>query len=275
MENISKQNISDKYKRTPAEDRAYFSGFPYSKPEYYYFNEVNSIHIHYNNYDSFLVDIEDHLDILNSRKKFVKHDDLHYPYYTSNDKKITIIDFLYKFDYMSTNYEFINGDIDDIRRSNIKIYHDYNDVIREKYPTAEYIQGHYHNLGVDAFLMKNPLWKINENEKNLLWMYCEKNTVCSLCEHSYNKIIEFEKKNLKNEKITWYMCDNGYIAGKVKGKQLYMHEIIFNNYSYGKKTLTVDHIDKNKLNNTIGNLCLITSNVNEKKRMKRGYKNKC
>ena len=40
----------------------------------------------------------------------------------SNGKKFTIIDFIYKFDYMTSNYEFINGNNLDLRRSNVKIY---------------------------------------------------------------------------------------------------------------------------------------------------------
>ena len=50
--------------------------------------------------------------------------------------------------------------------------------MKEKYTDYEYIQGHYNNYGVDAFLIKNPIWKIKENNKVVYLMYCEKDSIC-------------------------------------------------------------------------------------------------
>ena len=44
-----------------------------------------------------------------------------------------------------------------------------------------------------AFKMKNPIWKIKEDDKEYLLMYCETDTLCKLCPISYQKILEFEK----------------------------------------------------------------------------------
>jgi hypothetical protein len=46
-------------------------------------------------------------------------------------------------------------------------------------------------MGQDANVMKNPIWKIKENEKEYLLMYCEKESLCKLCNESYEKILDY------------------------------------------------------------------------------------
>jgi hypothetical protein len=239
--------------------------FPNAHPEYMHFDDNDGVFHYYNEDSSFNLDVKDHLEILNSGKKFVLNDDMEYPYYVSNGKKFTLLEYIYKFDYMTSDYKFINSDNSDLRRSNVKIYHHYNDEIKKVYQDCEYIQGHYNSLGVDAYIMKNPLWKVKENGKEILLMYCEKNTICKLCEQSYQKIVEYENKNNDGAKMTWYRCDNGYIAGKAKHKQVYIHQVIMNYYGNGQGTggYSVDHIDRDQLNNTMDNLRIATREEQE------------
>ena len=238
-------------------------GFPYSKPEYFYCTDENRVHISYNQDYEIILDIQDHIDILNCGKKFVLHNDCNYPYYIANNKKMTIIDFIYKFDRYSSNYKFINDYEYDLCRSNVTILHNHNDIIKQKYKIIEYIQGHYNNYGVDAFVLKNPLWLIHENGKEVLLMYCETDTIIKLCKQSYQKILDFEKVN--KEKITWFKTVNGYIAGKIQKKQLFIHQIITGCYGNGKGTsnVSVDHIDRDPLNNTMENLRIATREEQE------------
>ena len=109
-------------------------------------------------------------------------------------------------------------------------------------------------------MMKNPLWKIKENDNEYLLMYCEKDTICKLCLKSYQKIREFETNETK--KITWFKHLNGYIMGS---NGIYIHQVIMNCYGNGKgtKTISVDHIDQNPLNNCFENLRISTRKEQE------------
>ena len=63
-----------------------------------------------------------------------------------------------------------------------------------KYTVVEEIDGHVKSIGREAGKEKNQLWKVIEKEttKELVLMYCEKDTICILCPESYKKIIDFE-----------------------------------------------------------------------------------
>ena len=107
--------------------------------------------------------------------------------------------------------------------------------------------------------MKNPLWKVRENDREYLLMYCEKDTICILSNESYQKILEFEK--IYKKKFTFFKCLNGYIQTHIPGeKTLYIHQIITGCYGNGKgtKNISIDHIDQNPLNNSLENLRIAT-----------------
>jgi len=213
--------------------------------------------IEYNN-KTFLVDLSDKDRIINFNKSFVfaNADDM-YPSYSYNYKRFSYIDFIFSFSQESVYYIFKNENPLDLRRCNVEIYHFYHKNILDSYEIIEYINGHYLTMGQDANIMKNPMWRVKENDKEYLLMYCEKNTICKLCIESYQKVLEYESNKNNGKKITWYKHQNGYILCSLN---LYIHQIIMECYGNGAgtKNVSVDHIDQNPLNNTLENLRIAT-----------------
>jgi hypothetical protein len=122
-----------------------------------------------------------------------------------------------------------------------------------------YIEGHYSSLGKDANIMKNPIWKIGDK---YVLIQCANEVLVKLCPISYQKIINFEQTQNNNKKITFFKATNGYISSSIK---LYIHQIITGCYGNGKgtKQISVDHIDRDPLNNTFENLRIATREEQE------------
>ena len=98
--------------------------------------------------------------------------------------------------------------------------------IETTYSVIEYVEGHYKYVGKDAGVMKNPMWRVlNENGSETILMHCQVNTLCKLCPESYKRIVDYERNLYNNKKITWFKAKNGYIAGTNK---LFMHQTITN-----------------------------------------------
>ena len=244
------------------------------KPVYSFDNEQKCGVIEYNN-NKYYMDIHDRDSIINFNKKFVFNNvsDL-YPSYNYNQQKINYLMFLYNFKENNVKYIFNNNNNFDLRRSNVNYYHIYHDKIISNYTVKQYIPGHYSKNGVEPYYMKNPIWKINENENDYLLMYCEKDTICKLCSKSYQRILDFETNENNGKKITFHKDSNGYILSS--NKSLFIHQIITGCYGNGKgtKNISVDHIDQNPLNNTLENLRIATREEQEQnsKGIKEGTK---
>jgi hypothetical protein len=217
----------------------------------------------------YYVDFEEFNKFAQFDKKFLYvNESDKYPSYLYNYKRYSLLEFLFNYNSSNITYIFKNNDEYDLRKLNVEIVHKYNSVVKEKYKIIEYIQGHYINLGIDAYVMKNPLWRVlNDNDEEELLMYCEKDTLCKLCDESYQKILDYEKINHK--KITFYLHQNGYICCAIG---LYIHQIITECFGNGKgtKETSVDHIDQNPLNNSLKNLRIATRE--EQKQNCRGIK---
>jgi len=136
----------------------------------------------------------------------------------------------------------------------------------KSYEFVLFIQGHTNTRGCDANIIKNPIWVVRENGQELLLMYCEKDTIVKLCRESYQKILDYEAES--NIKLSWYICNNGYIAARFPGhesKHMLIHQLITGCHGNGKgtSTISVDHIDRDPLNNTWANLRIATREEQE------------
>ena len=211
-----------------------------------------------------LMDFSDLFSIINFEKNFIYYnqEDKLYPYYLRHNQNISYLEHMFKYDCSNIEYIFKNGNNFDLRRENITIYHNCHKHILDKNEILEYSLGHYIEIGKDAYVIKNPMWKIIENN-NVYWlMYCETNTIIKLCSTSYQKILDYEAENNDGKKITWFKLQNGYIMGS---NNLYIHQIITGCHGNGKgtKNISVDHIDQNPLNNTMVNLRIATRKEQE------------
>ena len=227
----------------------------YIKPKYDINIEEKFAKIIYNS-NEYIFDIDDFLLILNYDKNFnfYKINDI-YPSFKRHNNNITFLEFLFIFSENNVYFIFKNNNKYDLRRNNVEFFHNYHKNIMEKYPHAIYKMGHYNDNGKDAYIMKNPYWEIENNSSNKIYlMYCETDTLIKIDDISLKKIVEFEKNNNNNKKITFYKHNNGYIL--CSNKNLFIHQIITGCYGNGKGTsnISVDHIDQNPLNNCFNNL---------------------
>lgn len=198
--------------------------------------------------------------INNKRTLFFEEYDKYPICKNNNNSKINFLEYLFKFKENNIYYSFKNGDCFDLRNENIGIFHNKHKYILENYSNCIYYPGHYKITGNDAYVMKNPYWKILEENNEYYLMYCEPNTLFKLDEDSLNCIIDFEKKYNNGIKITFYKHTNGYISSHFNN--LYIHQIIMNLYGQGKgtNTISVDHINRDPLDNRSTNLTIATLN---------------
>lgn len=211
-----------------------------------------------------LMDFTDLFSIINIDKNFIHYyvKEKLYPFYLRHNQKITYLEHMFKYDSSNIEYVFKNGNNFDLRRENIRIYHKYHNEIVNNYEILEYTIGHYNEIGKDAYIVKNSMWKISENG-NIYWlMYCETHTICKLCPESYRKILDYELQQNDGKKMTFFCHANGYISSSVG---LFIHQIITGCHGNGKgtKNISVDHIDQDPLNNTMANLRIATRKEQE------------
>lgn len=235
-----------------------------AKPKYSLSDDLTCGIIEYGS-KRFIVNLHVRDNILNHPKKFIIRDDDIYPSYLNTcGKKINFLDFIFTRRRDELEFHFINGNIYDLRLENVEFRHRYNKTVVEQYDVIQYIEGHYAKNGRYMNKMTNPLWRIRENGKEYLLMYCETNALCKLCEEGYNIILNYEKD--LGKKISFYQHSNGYIqCSNLNGKSLYIHQLLTNCFGNGKGTTisSVDHLDRDPLNNTLANLMIATREQQE------------
>ena len=172
-------------------------------------------------------------------------------------KDKTLIEILFNI----SNYnkiKFINNDSNDYRVNNIEII--YNQPYKFKEPPnvviIEYGDTKKITIGAYAGQHRNMYWKVKDTQNEQFYiMHIYEDIYTKISIDNISKVL-----NINNERPTWYLHSNMYIATMIKQEDkkvaIYMHQYIMdchleNNTDMNK---TVDHINRDKFDNRRENL---------------------
>ena len=171
---------------------------------------------------------------INSNINFKLYDcnDSYVSYISSNKRKVFLIEYFYDLKYDHHDFVFKNDDKYDLRPENVKIYHKYHNNIKYEYQNIQFFEGHYKKNGYDAYIMKNPYWKICEEGEEYYLMQCEpNNTLIKLNDNSLDKILNYEKDENNETKLTFFVNENEIKAKKYNNVIINLTSIISNYYN--------------------------------------------
>lgn len=167
-------------------------------------------------------------------------------------------------DFRISNVEFKNYKIEEPSNVNILEYGDFLKLSEGKYSGQ----------------IRNMYWKVSSENEIYYLMSCRdlnKNTIYFKFDvNSLEKVLNV----YKDKRYTWHIGKNGYVKTSYvnnNGKKInrYLHQHLMDYYGHGltKNSKTIDHINRDKLDNRLSNLRLATQsqqnqNTDKRKRKK-------
>jgi hypothetical protein len=191
-------------------------------------------------------------------------------YYQNYKLKTRLFDILYPNNKNNT-FIFLNNNSNDYRKQNIKINtpHKYLDIFPEpkNYTILEYGSPYKIIAGKYSGQYRNMYWKVKNNNLIYYLMHIKDDIYTKISLDDIDKVLYF-----KNTRSSYYIHSNGYIATTVNSDRCfyYLHQLIMDVHDENLSdfTKTVDHINRDKLDNRRGNLRSVDMSIQNSNRDK-------
>ena len=208
-----------------------------------------------------------------SKDKFEYNENDKLWYYNKYKSKERLIDLLFS-DKKFIDFKFKNNDYNDYRLENINFIID--DKFENKFNSPDNYEilksgdSHLIKEGACAGEYRNMYWKVKDKDDNTYYMiHIKDNIYTKISKRDINKVLNF-----KDIRPVWRLFTNGYICCTIninsKQKVYYLHQLIMDVHDENLTNFekTVDHINRDKLDNRQNNLRLVNMSIQNTNRGK-------
>lgn len=130
------------------------------------------------------------------------------------------------------------------------------------------IDGIVNEMGKAAGLEQNWGYKVKDSIGNdCILLYCNPGVYTIIDSDNLDKI-----RNVNGKKVSWFLGKNGYVGCRTvmndKDTVLTLHQHLTGHYGHGRGKESIDHINRDKLDNRMANLRITTQSVQNENRDK-------